>query len=212
MDADVRVVFEDAFLLIVDKPSGLPTQPDRSQGDALSLRVQARWPRATLHHRLDQPVSGLVLFGLDPSVDRAITEALRRHAIERTYLAVLAGEPSAWPSPARWTWDIDGQAAATQARRLGHGPGMMAVALTLETGRTHQIRKHAAQAGTPVLGDRRYGGDAGRWAPRLALHAHRLRWTHPKTRAPIDVVSPWPEVLTALWAHASQQTTHDEGA
>ncbi|MFM2162275.1 MAG: hypothetical protein RLZZ383_1787 [Pseudomonadota bacterium] len=204
MDHDVDVVYEDEALLIVHKPSGVPTQPDGSGTTSLHQAVQARWPHATLHHRLDQPVSGLVMFGLNPRCNRAITEALRRHAIQRTYLAVLAGQPDQWASPTRWTWPVDGQPAATRARRIGVGPGMMAVELTLETGRTHQIRKHAAHAGTPVVGDRRYGGDAGRWAPRPALHAHRLRWTHPATGAPLDVQAPWPASLSELWSHATE--------
>ena len=204
MHHDIEVAYEDDDLLIVHKPSGVPTQPDGSGSTSLSHAVQARWPHATLHHRLDQPVSGLVLFGLKPRVNRAITDALRRHQIQRTYLAVLAGEPTQWASPARWTWPVDGQPAATVARRIGHGPGMMAVELTLETGRTHQIRQHAAHAGTPVVGDRRYGGDAGRWAPRPALHAHRLVWTHPQTGKVVDVQAPWPEALASLWSHATQ--------
>jgi 23S rRNA pseudouridine1911/1915/1917 synthase len=70
---------------------------------------------------------------------------------------------------------------------------------TLETGRTHQIRQHALAAGTPVVGDRRYGGAAGRAWPRLALHAAVLRFPHPRTGVPVQVLSPLPADLCALF-------------
>lgn len=194
----MNVRYEDAALVIVDKPSGTPTQPGESSGPDLFSQVQARWPKASLHHRLDQPASGLVLFVLDPRFNGAITDAFREHRVGREYLAVLAGEQA----DAAWVWPVEGKPARTQVTRLGGGEGMSAVRCALHTGRNHQIRRHAAHAGHPIVGDRRYGAEVGGWWPRLALHAAVLRLRHPADGRAIEVTSPMPEDLAALWARA----------
>lgn len=188
-------VFRDDYVLVVDKPSGVDTQ-------ALHQQLQAERPYVGLHHRLDQPASGLLLFTLDPSANAAIAKALREHRIERLYQAVLYGTPQ----QREWRWKIDGQGARTELLSLAEGAGFAAVWLKLHTGRTHQVRKHAAHAGTPLAGDRRYGGEAGRAWPRLALHAARLSFAHPITGALVVVSSPLPAELTALWAMSGGAT------
>jgi 23S rRNA-/tRNA-specific pseudouridylate synthase len=193
---------EDRWLVVVEKPPGLPSQGSPDATDDLFTQVRSRWPSAALQHRLDQPASGLVLFTLHPAAHGPVTDLLRDHAIDRRYLAVLAGDAADWTSPARWDAPLDGQVATSHATRLGARRGMLAVRLQLETGRTHQLRRHAAMAGTPIAGDRRYGGDAATWAPRLALHAARLRFTHPITGATLDLRSPWPADLATLWTRA----------
>ena len=101
-------------------------------------------------------------------------------------------------------------AAGLVAARRGVGGGgfrrglgaAFAARFTLQTGRTHQIRQHAAMAGVPIVGDRRYGGDAGTWLERLALHAGRLRLTHPATGDVMTWTAPLPPPLDSAWAAA----------
>ena len=192
------IVHQDDALLVADKPSGMPTQPDPSGDEALFTQLQRRFPTLSLHHRLDRPTSGLVLFTLDPAINRAITEAFRSHTIQRTYLGVVDDEGF----DETWTWPLDGKTAVTHAEVLGEGGGLTAMRFRLETGRTHQIRKHAAMAGSPLIGDRRYGGAAGQRWPRLALHAASLTLDHPVTGQTLHLSSPIPADLQALWTRA----------
>lgn len=194
-------VFRDRWLWVVDKPAGLATQDEGGQDLAALLGRQV--PYLGVHHRLDQPASGLVLFTTHESANAAIAAGFREHTIRRTYLAVLDGELD---GPVTWAWKVDGKNARTHAVPLGRAGGRTAVELTLETGRKHQIRVHAALAGLPLVGDRRYGGDAGRAWPRLALHAARLTLDHPLAHTDRDgprslaLTAPLPADLAALWA------------
>lgn len=193
-----REVWRDRWLLVVDKPVGMPTQGAPGAADDLHSFLARKEPYVGLHHRLDQPASGLVLLTLDRDVNEAIARAFRSHSIARTYRAVLEGHAveGAWERP------VDGQAARTDVTVVGRGGGMTAVECTLHTGRTHQIRVHAALAGRPIIGDRRYGGDAGRRWPRLALHAWKLAFEHPISGAPVALTAPIPDDLRDLWKQA----------
>ena len=190
----------DHAIIVVDKPAGLASQPGEG-GPSLDAIVQGRYPDAALVHRLDQPASGLVLLPRGPHA-RAITEALRAHQVERCYAAVLVGDAGPVGTTLRWTWPVDSKRAATRVTIVGRGSGLSAALIELETGRTHQIRQHAARAGLPLAGARRYGAEAAGWCNRLALHAISLRFTHPATGADTTVRSPLPDALTALWAAA----------
>ncbi len=195
---NIVVRYEDPWLLVVEKPHGLAAQATKRDEPDLFGVLGADRPYLGLHHRLDQPASGLVMFTLDPMVNAPIAEAFKEHRIARTYLAVLQGEATA----AVWTRPIDRQPARTLVRVLGQGEGMSAVQIGLQTGRQHQIRQHAAMAGRPIIGDRRYGGDAGRRWPRLALHAAKLGFVHPIDGKTIVVESPIPPDLAELWTRA----------
>lgn len=194
----MNVAYEDDWLLVVEKPSGVPTQRTETGEPGLYEALSKGFPGLALHHRLDRGASGLVIFGKHPDANKGLTDGFRGHTIERTYLAVLDGEVK----DARWDKKLDGKDARTDVHAVGRGEGATAVEVHLHTGRTHQIRRHAALAGRPVLGDRRYGGEAGdRW-PRLALHAFRLALTHPVTRVRLVVEAPLPADLAALWTAA----------
>ena len=186
--------YRDRWILVVDKPVGLPSQPtpggDRTHVYGI-LTGQHRY--VGLHHRLDTPASGLLLLTLDPSVNATIAADFQTHRVERRYLAVVLGDPG---EAGRWEQPINGEPAITHWVRLGADQGVSVLLLTLETGRTHQIRRHAADAGHPLLGDRRYGGAAGRLSPRLTLHAIGLGLMHPARRdQTVVVVGPLPEDL-----------------
>lgn len=196
---DVRVIFEDEWLLVVDKPAGLPTQaarPSEKGSDNLYDRLSALHPYIGLHHRLDTPVSGLVLFTRDPRANAPIARAFREHLVTRHYLAVAAGEITA---PTVWDRPIDRKPAQTLVTPRGIRGGLSALALEPKTGRTHQLRIHAALAGAPLVGDRQYGDESARNWPRLALHATTLALLHPLTRVRLELHSPLPEALRPIW-------------
>ncbi len=193
------VRYEDGVVVVIDKPFGLPSQSPRGGGRNAFDDVRGRWPRAALLHRLDTVASGLLLFSVDPRVNGALTEAFRSHAVRRGYHAVLAGILC---EPTTWDGRVDGRAARTRVVPLGTGQGCTTVALWPQTGRKHQLRVHAALAGLPLCGDRRYGGDAARRWPRLALHAAELGFDHPVTGLAHTVKSPIPDDLAGLWRQA----------
>lgn len=188
--------YREGGLLVVDKSAGLPTQPTR-QGHRHHLYglLAAREPYVGLHHRLDTPASGLLLLTLDPALNKPISAAFQEGSVHRGYLTVVVGDPGA---SGRWSQPIEGQRAVTHWQRLHHAGGMAMLSVTLETGRTHQIRRHAAGAGHPILGDRRYGGAAGPAWPRLALHAATLRFRHPRLGHDVTVSAPPPPDLRGL--------------
>ena len=187
---------EDPHIVVVDKPFGLPSQgTQHPHQDHLFAQVKARFPQAALHHRLDTPASGLVLFTVHPSANRGIADAFRSRRIARRYVAVVAGDPGA---SGTWSFDLDGKTALTHFERLSADNGMTLLEIRIETGRTHQIRRHAAMSGHPILGDKRHGGIAGHLWPRLALHAVSLHFCHPISGQNLRVSSPIPEDLEGL--------------
>ena len=193
------VCHQDKWLLAVNKPCGLPTQSPRGGGENLFDRLRGDHRYVGLHHRLDTPASGLVLFTLSRSVNSAIADGFRSHTIQRRYQVVVVGNPG---ESGTWEDPLDGKAARTHWARLSSAGGMSILEVHLETGRTHQIRRHAVAAGHPVAGDRRHGGAAGHLWDRLALHAMGLDFVHPITGQALSLEAPLPADLTAVWAQA----------
>jgi 23S rRNA pseudouridine1911/1915/1917 synthase len=189
--------YHDTSVVVVDKPAGMPSQPTR-EGKAHHVFgiVAARERYAGLHHRLDTPASGLMLLTTHPAANPAVSALFSEGRIAREYRVAVLGDPG---PEGRWEGPVDGLPAATRFVREGQRGAFSFLRCTLETGRTHQIRQHALAAGTPVVGDRRYGGAAGRAWPRLALHAAVLRFPHPRTGVPVQVLSPLPADLCALF-------------
>ncbi len=194
----MKIAWADAHVVVVDKPFGLASHPGPTVTDDVVTRLKRTYPYVGLHHRLDLPTSGLLLFAIDPAANPSLASAFSGRRVQRTYKAVLVGRATGGV----WDRPIDGQTAVTHVKVHGQQNGLSAVHLKLETGRTHQIRIHAALAGTPVAGDRRHGGDAGRRWPRLALHAARLRFPHPITGEEVAVESEIPDDLVPLWHQA----------
>ena len=155
---DLRILHEDADLIVVDKPVGVPVQPTRqAAANSLEARLKAR-----ALHRLDLEASGLVALA-KRNID------LRIQDLARIYLAHASGRVKA--DQGRWTSPVAGKPAATRFRVVERFANATLLECELETGRTHQIRVHAAAAHHPLVGDSRHGGPP---APRLALHATRL--------------------------------------
>lgn len=213
------VRYEDAYLAVVDKPSGVVVHPGAGRGGegTLAAGILQRWPavrgvgeegRWGIVHRLDQGTSGLLVVALSPASWAPLRQMMARHEAERTYLALVRGIPEAATGTVeaplgrdprqrgRVRVDAAGRAARThyRCRSAWPGAGLALLELRLETGRTHQIRVHLAAIGHPVVGDQRYGREAGP-AARIFLHAARLRFAHPITGAETLVESPLPDEL-----------------
>lgn len=205
----VPIIFEDASLLVVDKPAGLLSQPGRVVHDSVSSRVQLARPEATgplLVHRLDMDTSGLLILAKNRQAHRDMQQQFERREISKRYRAVLESEPTGLGGkinlPLRL--DIDnrpsqivcfefGKPAVTLWRRV-HASRAFEVELYPLTGRTHQLRVHLASKaglGSAVLGDRLYGrqGEEPRQG-RMMLHAQSLTFTHPVTRQRQTLHSP----------------------
>ncbi len=232
-DAELRVLCHDEHFLVLDKPAGIATtSPDGR--DCLAQRARALDPRAERSHpssRLDADVSGVVVFARTSAAIEALLEARRAGRYARRYLA-LTGAPAddcalSSSDSARWTWAIAidprdprkrralepgqhgerEQEAETRARVLDRSSLALALVLEPITGRTHQLRVHAARAGLPLLGDVAYGGarrlvaaDGSVLAcPRVALHCAVVLVPAPDGALRV-FRSEWPADLAALGA------------
>jgi 23S rRNA pseudouridine1911/1915/1917 synthase len=197
--SSLAIVHADADVLVVDKPAGVPSQATReSTAGALDRMVAEVEPGARLLHRLDRDASGLVLFTRTEAAQPRFAAWLRAGAIERRYVAVVWGHVAADagrlersigrdPRDRRRMSAGQGRPARTVYRVLRRGRAASGAPTTLleidlETGRTHQIRVHLADAGHPLCGDRLYGGEPA--IERLCLHACRLAWPDTAVTSP----------------------------
>lgn len=222
--AQPPVVFEDEWIVVVDKPVGLLSVPGRSGAlrDSVQTRLRARYPEASgplVVHRLDLDTSGLLLAAKDLATYAALQAQFARREIDKRYIAwldgVVAADAGVVDLPIRVDLDdrprqihdpLHGKAAITEWSVLERGPRATRVALIPKTGRTHQLRVHAAHPrgiGVPIVGDRLYGrshaepvvaADQGIETPhpradepRLMLHAERLAFVHPHTGERIEL-------------------------
>jgi 23S rRNA pseudouridine1911/1915/1917 synthase len=218
----IPVLYEDDSLVVLDKPGGLRAHAldPRQRGTAAAF-VLARWPETAgvgdalapgLVHRLDGGTSGVLVVARTAPAFAALRSALKARAIEKRYLAIVAGTASdvrvdtplahdtrdrrrmAAARPGERAWP-----AETLVRVVTAGHDHSLVAVTMRTGVTHQVRVHLALAGHPVLGDTLYGGpDCGLPTGRHALHAAAIGLPHPDTGMRLTVESPLPEDLRAL--------------
>lgn len=211
-----RVLFLDGEALVIDKPAGLPVDPPRDGSLSLENHIQSlkfgfqRVPTAV--HRLDRDTSGCLLLARNPKAHARLQQAFERGEVQKTYLAVLDGVPEgdrgtidlplAKVSSARDGWrivgDPDGKAAWTGWELLEASDGRALVRFTPETGRTHQIRVHAATGlGAAVVGDPVYGrpdrgGLAIRSGQGMMLHALKLIVSR-GAKPPIEAQAPLPD-------------------
>lgn len=190
------VIYDDKWITVLNKPSGMLTVPGKLLDDSLLLRYREAHPEATgpiVVHRLDQETSGLVIFAKDKQTHKALQQQFESHSIKKRYMALLEGQPAhdegTIDLPLRPDVDdrprqrvdvVHGKAAVTRYRVLERRDGRALVALEPLTGRTHQLRVHASHRlglNCPIVGDRLYGkADA-----RLMLHACSVTCTHPAT-------------------------------
>jgi 23S rRNA pseudouridine955/2504/2580 synthase len=220
-----RIIYEDSKLLVLDKPAGLAVHGGSSVSlgciEALRL-LRPQCKDLELAHRLDRGTSGCLLLAKRRSALRVLHELLREGQVDKRYLALVQGS---WPAgtssidaplvtrrvggEARVKVDEAGKEARSAFRVVDHyGKTASLLEVSIDTGRTHQIRVHAAHAGHPVAGDERYGDkDFNEYLQafglkRMFLHAHALSFDWPDTGEPFSASAPLPEelksVLTAL--------------
>ncbi|HKD55783.1 MAG TPA: 23S rRNA pseudouridine(1911/1915/1917) synthase RluD [Steroidobacteraceae bacterium] len=227
----LSVVFRDRSLFVIDKPAGLVVHPGAGnvrhtlQNALIALDPNlARVPRAGLVHRLDKDTSGLLVVARTVEAHSGLVAALAAREITREYLAIVTGvmtgggsvdEPIGRHRTQRTRMAVraDGRAAVTHYRVVRRFRAHTLVRVTLETGRTHQIRVHLAHIGFPLVGDPLYGGrrripagvspelrTALQSFPRQALHASRLKLAHPVSARELEWEAPLPADLQDLIA------------
>jgi 23S rRNA pseudouridine1911/1915/1917 synthase len=212
------VAWEDDYLLVVDKPAGVVVHPARGHRTGTLAQAlsdlgagggEQSW-RAGIVHRLDRDTSGLLVVAKNDAVHRALKALLATRGLRREYLAMVEGHPPARTGTIdapigrhrrnRMLMSIDTdepREARThyEIERLMSRASLLRV--TLETGRTHQIRVHMAAIGHPVCGDPQYGSPGLYGLDRQFLHAARLAFEHPVTGEAVDVSSELPADLVA---------------
>ncbi|HSH69206.1 MAG TPA: RluA family pseudouridine synthase [Deferrisomatales bacterium] len=206
--ASLPVVYEDAHCLAVNKPPGLPSGPtqDPKRLHAAQLAGAQSGRQLVLLHRLDKDTSGVLLLAKSREFTTALGHAFKHRLVEKLYLALACGRrPQAGTVTSHLregeagrmhTVRSGGMKAVTELRTLAGSGEYWAVEAHPQTGRTHQIRVHLAQAGCPILGDALYGGAARvgpHLVPRQMLHACRLAFDHPATGQRLEIVAPLPE-------------------
>jgi tRNA pseudouridine32 synthase/23S rRNA pseudouridine746 synthase len=207
-EAVIDIVYEDEYLLVVDKPSGLLSVPGRGEDkqDSLIWRLQRVRPEALIVHRLDMDTSGLMVLARDKAMHRALSLLFQRRQVEKCYVAVVAGRveedegvielPLITDWPRRPLQKVDhalGKPAVTRFRTLGYSSTTDTTRVELRpiTGRSHQLRVHMQQLGHPILGDRLYASETVQ-AGRLLLHAGGLALVHPASGQGLSFTSAAP--------------------
>lgn len=190
--SEVPVVHEDARVLVVHKPAGIPVIPGRFDPFCLAgLLGEARGEKPWIVHRIDQETSGLVVFARDAAAHRSLSMAFENRLVRKRYLALLDGAPSPAAGEVRkplrqfgsGRMGVDparGKPSLTAYRTLGRHEGLALVEAEPKTGRRHQLRVHFHSLGTPVAGDPLYGEkERQKRFPRMFLHACGLHLPHP---------------------------------
>ncbi len=227
------ILYEDDSVLVIDKPAGLPMHTTaKFWRNTLTALLRERYPGQQMEvaHRIDRETSGVLLIARNRRVASFLTRAFARRAVDKTYLALVKGQP-----PDRGRIDrplklldtksrvmmgvaADGLPAVTTFEVLRRYAHHALCAAHPETGRQHQIRVHFQSLGHPIAGDKLYGAgeelfmrscDEGLTPelletfdglPRHALHAHRLTFPHPTRGEPVTVESPLPADLVDYMA------------
>jgi 23S rRNA pseudouridine1911/1915/1917 synthase len=191
-----KLIFEDDHIIVVEKPAGLLTAPtpESDRGNLSDALSRERGIRVFVVHRIDLDTSGILVFAKTDEANQKLSDIFREHQIERQYLAVVDGH---WPEElTQIDHEVGGKSALSHfevVEALGDRATLLRV--RLETGRTHQIRLHAAGVGYPVLGDKQHGQVSDLAPPRMALHARLLAFAHPITGEKQEFECPLPEDL-----------------
>lgn len=232
---DEHILLRDRYLVVVNKPPGINSQPTpaRYKGtlyEAL-LRLlddpynKGRKPSLGMVQRLDRDTSGVMIFSIHARAHKSLSDIFAARRVQKHYLALVAGcmqapqgefrsllarqhRTNLMKSVAR-----GGKEAVTRYRVIEKFGDAELLEVEIPTGRSHQIRVHFAEAGHPLLGDIRYGGP-DRWrgvdVPRQMLHARRLELLHPISKEPLNIEAPLPQdFLKLLELGRSQQTAAD---
>ena len=221
-DIPLDVVYEDADVIVVNKPSGMvvhpaPGHPDGTLVNALLYHCAGTLSgiggalRPGIVHRIDRDTSGLIIAAKNDAAHQYLSAQLADHTLARTYECIVVGklreDRGTVDAPItrhptdrkRMAVVAGGREAVTHWEVIARYPGYTHVRCRLETGRTHQIRVHMAYIGHPILGDTVYG--AKKEVPGLTgqcLHAVGLRFLHPRTHEVVELFCPLPEEFTRM--------------
>lgn len=213
-DPDIPILFEDNHLLVIQKPAGLLSQEDHTgRPDALTLckeYIKKKYKKPGnvflgLLHRLDRPVSGVMVFAKTSKAASRISEQIRARKVRKRYRAVVLGNPppngvlehhllkdetknivTVINKPTRKS-----KLAKLSFNSISNKDSLTLVDINLETGRAHQIRVQFAHIGCPIWGDKRYGTQEN--AGSIALHAHSFRLVHPTLQEKITFTANLPD-------------------
>jgi 23S rRNA pseudouridine1911/1915/1917 synthase len=214
-------LFEDEWLLVIDKPAGLVVHPGAGEKQETVLDIfRFHYPqinemsdqeRPGIVHRLDKDTSGILILAKTEEAQEKMQELFQEREMQKTYLALVKGQmrfrngtinlPLARSLKNRARFEVpkedrhDQREAVTDFAVIRAFEKFTYVRLMPHTGRTHQLRVHLAHFGNPVLGDSLYGNRKDSGFPRLALHAQRIEFIHPFTGNGICVTSPLPADL-----------------
>ena len=200
---DIHILYQDRHMLVINKPSGLLSQPGSIQ-DSVSLRLQQQFPFIGLIHRLDMATSGIMVLALSPMALSVISKQFQNRQTFKVYEAIVFGSlPKSqgqinlplrcdWPNRPRQEVHPDGKISSThwqcieplslQNEITGKNESCSRVRLIPHTGRSHQLRVHMMALGFPIVGDYFYAHEqALSLSPRLYLHAKTLHLNHPVT-------------------------------
>lgn len=226
MSGALDVLLADNHLLAVAKPAGMPSVPDAS-GDASALELAKRWVKREYQkpgavylgvvHRLDRPVSGVLLFARTSKAAARLSARFRERETEKVYWGIVEGVPAEVEGVVE-EWLVKDAArnrvravpagspgaklARTRWRVLDAHAGRARLELVPETGRPHQLRRACAALGVPLLGDLKYGASAPLPDRSIALHALRLVLEHPTRPEHVRLETPPPPA--PWWARASR--------
>lgn len=197
-----QVVYEDDWLIVLDKPSGLLTIPTpknegRTLVSILNDRLKAQGVLYRLHpcHRLDRGTSGLIIFAKGKAAQRKMMDLFRRRQVKKTYIAFVHGHPG------RESWriekPIDRLKAVTGYKVIEKKSNFSVIEAVPQTGRTNQIRIHFKSIGHPLVGEDKYAfrKDFTLRSKRLCLHSAGLEFRHPITGRQVSLKSPLPQEL-----------------
>lgn len=211
-DTPLKILYEDEWIVAVEKPSGMLSVPGKNDLDSVQQRLRLMYPDATgplVVHRLDMATSGILLAAKDKDVHARLQSQFETRSISKEYIAILDGVPSQecaiidlpiclnpLDRPRQMVDFENGKPAITEYKVECIKDGRAKVVFKPHTGRTHQLRVHSAHVsglGCPISGDELYGNPDS--APRLCLHASRLVFRHPVSDKEIEIVSTCPFTL-----------------
>lgn len=202
----ISIVYADADIIVINKPSGLLSVPGKAPQhyDSAWSRLARACPGLRVVHRLDMATSGLMVFARHKTAQAALQRQFERRLVDKRYCAHVWGQPPAahgeinlalrcdWPNRPRQMVDLHlGKPARTLYRVVGQHAHGAVMALTPYTGRSHQLRVHMQAVGCAILGDKFYAQPAAfAAAPRLLLHAEYLAFAHPSNQQPLQFTCP----------------------
>lgn len=218
IDPPFDILYEDNHLLVVSKPAGLLTQPTNLTNESLESAAK-EWLKEKYNkpgnvfigviHRLDRPVSGIVVLAKTSKALSRLNEAIRAKESQKTYCALVEGLPSSnertlehylrhddYRATISNAQDHQAKKARLHYKVIKRFSSICLVQVDLETGRYHQIRAQLASIGCPILGDNKYGSRFPLQDGVIALHHLRLKISHPVTRQPLVFEAPLPDYFS----------------